>query len=173
MKRLGQRCAGVGRDVEEAIVSEELSNGHLVERQRAGLVDAEHGGGAERLEGRDPPGQDVLLRDAPGPERQEDRQDRRKLVGQDGHREGEPGQKSAQPVRTGEAVGNDDQRAEARTDHGETSHEHGGLPLERAALRHQRMQGRSDATHLGARARGLHDPHAMPVCDQRARVDER
>ena len=121
----------------------------------------------------DAPGQHVLLRDAPGAEGQEDRQDRRKLVGQDGHRERKPGEEAAEPVRTRDAVGDDDQRAEARADHGETSHEHGGLPLERAALRHQRVQGRPDATHLGARAGGLHDPHAMPVCDQRARVDER
>ena len=139
VKRLRERRRGVGRDVEEALVREQLSHRHLVQRQRARLVDAQHGGRPERLERRHAPGQHALLRDAPGAECQEDRQDRRKLVGQDGHRERKPGEEAAEPVRTKDAVGDHDQRAEAGADHGEAPHQRGGLSLERAALRDDRV----------------------------------
>ena len=51
MKLLGELSRGLDGELEVSPVRIERSDGHLIQRERAGLVHAKHGGGPERLDG--------------------------------------------------------------------------------------------------------------------------
>ena len=172
VKRLGQRCRGGRRNIVDHVADAELLHRHLVEGQRPRLVDAEHGGRAQRLERRNPAGQDALLRDAPGAERQEDREHGRKLVRHDGHRQGEAGEEAVEPVGPGQPIGDHHEHAQSDTDQRQPAHQPAGFALQRAALGRHRLQGLADRADFGLRAGALNHRNALTVGDQRTGEDE-
>ena len=87
---------------------------HPVHRQRAGLVDAERGRRAERLDGGHPAGQDLVLREPPRAQGEEDRQDDGELLGEHRHPEGQAREEPLQEVAPGEREDGDDRQRRAR-----------------------------------------------------------
>ena len=93
-KDAGQSCRG---DVEVLAAGRQLADGHLVHGQRARLVDAQDGRRPQGLDSRHAPGQDLVLRHAPGAHGHEDGQDHGELLRQDAHGHGESGQEASLP----------------------------------------------------------------------------
>ena len=153
--RQGRRW--VGGNLAERFAGAQLAHGHLVERQGAGLVDAEDGGGSQRLERRHPSGQHPLPRDSPGAEGQEDRQHGGKLIRHDRHRQRQAGEKGAEPVGARQAVGDHHCGAENDADGRQPAHQPGRLALERAALRRHRLQRLANRADRRMRPAALHD----------------
>ena len=111
---LSEQFAPPGRHVVALCRRKEGGDRHPVQGEGAGLVHAEHGGRAQGLDRRHAPGQNLVLRDAPRAEREEDGQHHRELLRQDGHGEGDPRQEALEPVAAGQAVDDHDDRAQGR-----------------------------------------------------------
>ena len=150
---------------------------HLVHGQGAGLVGAEHGGGAERLHGRHAARQHAVLRDPPGAERQENGEDDRELLRERGHGHGDARQDPLSPNLGGvpprQPVDHDHQGAEGEADDGKVPHEPPGLPLQRGALRRDALERLADLAEFRARPGREDLGHALPAGDERAGEDER
>ena len=86
-----------------------LGHRHAVFGERAGLVGAQHGGRAQRLDGGGAPGQHSGVRDAPGAHRHEHRKHERELLGQHGHADGDAREHSVEPAAAEQAVEHDQQ----------------------------------------------------------------
>jgi hypothetical protein len=93
-------------------VCEQLSDRHPVLSECAGLINAQHRGRAECFDGVAAAGENLLLRDAPGAQRQEDRQHYRELLREQGHGCCDSGENSVDPTAAGYAVDNDDYSAQ-------------------------------------------------------------
>ena len=119
------------------------SERHLVGGQGAGLVDAQHRRGAQRLDRRHAPGEHAAARDPPGAQGEEDGEDDGELLGQRGHGQRDAGQEPLLPhggaATSREAVGHDHQRARrqahdrARADQARPSPAAAGSPRARSA----------------------------------------
>ncbi len=176
----GLENRGVKRDAlgpsayrEEPVAGEEPGDRHPVQRQGAGLVDAENGGRAERLHGRDPAGEDVLLADAPRAQSQKDGEHHRDLFRQRGHGQGHAGQKPLDPLIAGQTVDEHHEDAHEEPHESHVPHQASAVPLEIGRLAIGGFERLPDPAHLGARPGGddLGDPLALH--DQRPRVDGR
>ena len=75
-----------------------FADGHAVQGQRAGLVHAQHGGRAQRLDGRHAAGEHMLLGNAPGAQGQENRQHHREFFRQVAMARVMPARNPLQPV---------------------------------------------------------------------------
>ncbi len=97
MKLLRQTLRLQGKRIELPPVRRQRGNGHAVLGQRAGLVDAQHGGLAKRFDGVEPACQHLLCGQAASCQRQEDDHDHRELLRQDSHGQRDPRQKCVEP----------------------------------------------------------------------------
>ncbi len=84
---LAVRCVTSSGDVDELAGHVQATNGHLVARQRAGLVGADHRRAAERLHRGEPPHQGAAPHQALHAQCQRDRDDRRQRLRHHGDRE--------------------------------------------------------------------------------------
>ncbi len=169
VKALGQRLSGM-LDVQTRAVHGERRDRHPVLRERSGLVDTEHGGGAERLERRHPPHQDVPPGDAPRADREEERQNDGELLGHERHGEGEAGENAVEPAAPEESVERRDGPAQHDSDRRQHAHESADLALEPRVLLAEAGERLADLAELGGRAGGRHLRDALPTDDERSRV---
>jgi len=146
---------------------------HAVLGQRAGLVAAQHGGGAQRFDGVDTPRQHAFARQASGPERREDGEHHRVLLGQHGHRQSDARQQRLQPVATQQAVHQHQRQAQGQSQQREVAHQLRGLLLQGRAFGRHTAQSRADASDLAQRPGGGDARQAVALHDQRAGIDRR
>ena len=146
---------------------------HAVLGQRAGLVDAQHGGRAERLDRRHATSEDAAAGDPPGAEREEHGQHDRELLWQDGHRHRDACEQPFFPLLRRAAacrgVEHDDDQAGCESDNCEIAHHPAGLNLQRGRVRRNEPECHADAAEFGAHA-GRYDL-AQPLAgrDERPR----
>jgi hypothetical protein len=79
VNRVGQG-GGLGLNLVRVVPDDQRAHRHPVLRQRPGLVHAQDGGRPQRLDRRHAAGEDPVFRDAPGAEREEDREHNRILL---------------------------------------------------------------------------------------------
>ena len=96
---LRRHCRAVLRAEDVAVRQPQLGDRHAVLGQRAGLVGAQHGGRAQRLDRGGAPRQHARPRDAPRAHRHEDGQHDRKLLRQHRHAERNAGQHARRASR--------------------------------------------------------------------------
>ncbi len=161
------------RNLVEAGSRRELAHRHAVLGERARLVDTEHGRRAQAFDRGEATGQDVLARDPPGAERQEDGQDDGKFFGQDRHGQRETCQKTVEPVPPHQPVHNDQGQAEGNRTDGDPAHEAAGLPLETRLLGNDRLEGLPDPADLGARSGCVRAGDGASGDQESSRIDER
>ena len=149
----------------------QMRHRHAVLSQRAGLVTAQHGGRAERLDRVDAPGEHAFLGQPTRPEGREHRQHDRVLLGQHRHRQGDAGQQGLQPVTLDQPVHEHQHQAERQRQQGQVAHQPRGLLLQRRTLVLHFAERGADAADLAARASGCHTRQRVPLNDQRAGVD--
>ena len=119
-------------------------------RERAGLVDAEHGRRAERLDRRHAPREHPLPRDPPRAQREEHREHHRKLLRQDRHRQREAGEQPVEPARLASCRrATTTSRQSVNSDHREHAHHARRLLLEGVALDLECLERRADLADLG------------------------
>jgi hypothetical protein len=141
---------------------------HVVARERACLVDAQHGRRAQRLDRLRLARQHLGLREAPGAEREHHGPDDRELFRHDGHRKRQPDQQARCPRPV--APGEDGRRHEAgeQRDDRDDPHELRQLALQAAGARRLLGHAAADAAERGACA-GLGDDRDRVTLDhQRA-----
>jgi hypothetical protein len=134
-KGLGQRPSGTacqGEPIRQAdTAGGQVRHRHAVLGERAGLVAAQHGGGAERLDGVDAPGEHALLRQPARAEGREHGQHHRVFLGQHGHGQRDAGQQRLQPVTLRQAVNEHQRQAQGQRQQGQVAHQPGRLLLQR------------------------------------------
>jgi hypothetical protein len=148
-------------------------NGHAVLREGAGLVGAEHRGGAECFNRRDTPGQDTGARDAPRAHHHEDGEDERKFFRQHRHAERDAAQQRIEPAAAPETVQNNRERAEAEADGGEVADQAPCLCAQPRRFGIDARNRKADFADLAARAGRGDFGAAMPPDDQTAGIDIR
>ncbi len=121
-------------------LSPERGHAHAILGERAGLVDAQQGGGAEGFDHRGSAHQHLVLRQPPGAEREEDRQDHRELFRDQRDPQGDPGQAAPDPVPTHQAVGEDDENAGEQRKGAEPRDQAAGGALQQRRLDDDRRQ---------------------------------
>ena len=121
-------------------------------RERAGLVDAQHGGGPQRLHDSGPARQHLHARHAEGGQADEDRQHHRDLLRQHGHGERQRRQQALQPVAARQAVAQHQQPAERDGPPAEAAHQPPQLLLQRRRAHVDAGERGADASHLRLRA---------------------
>lgn len=146
---------------------------HPVLGQRAGLVGAQHGRGAQCLDRGGAAGQHPRLRDPPGAHRHEHRQHHRKLLRQHRHADGDAGQYGVEPAVAQRAVEHHDQRREAGGDEAEGANHRAGLDLQTRRFGLQRAERLADLADLAAGAGGDDLGEAAAANHQRAGVHRR
>ena len=156
----GQRLIVEGVD---RTVDDQLANGHLVQRQRAGLVHAQHGRRSQRLDHRWAAGQNVLARHPPRAQCQEHREDDGELLGQQSHRGCDTGQHSAQPVPPGQPVDHHHDGGGQNPHDGKDFHQTVDLALQPGGLGFDGAQRRADPAQFGCGAGVPGDGDAMPL----------
>ena len=135
-----------------------LAQRHLVLREGARLVDAEHGGGSQHLDRRHPTREHTAARQSPRSERKEDREHDRELLGQDGHRHRDAGEEPLLPrVRTataGERKGHHHHAASPESGDREKADDAPSLGLQHRRLGLRLLEGPADLAKLRPWARG-------------------
>ena len=174
---LGQRTNHQRVDARAGIqhhaAGHQVRHGHAVLGQGAGLVRAQHGGGAQCLDRVDAPRQHALTRQPPGAERREHCQHHRVFLGQHGHRQRDAGQQRLQPVAAQQAMHQHQRQAQCKCQQREVAHQPRGLPLQRRAFHRQAAEGSPDAADFAARTGGRDMRRALPLQHQRAGIDPR
>ncbi len=150
-----------------------IAHRHPVHGEGAGFVDAEHRGGPDRFNGADPPRENPVPGNPPGPQRQKDGHHHREFFRKHRHGQGETGQKSVQPVASRHPIGDHDHRAQQKPERGDTPHQAAGLPLQGRILGHERLQRPADVADLGGDARRHHPGDAAPHDHQGTGEDAR
>ena len=167
---------------EAASGSHELTHGHLVAGEGAGLVGADHRHRAERLDARKPPHEGVASHHPLDAEGQYERHHGRQPLGHRGHREAHRPQQdigeASRPHEFGPAAAADefhgeDQAHEPEADRDQHAAQGGEPPLQGRRLRRRPLEEPGDVAHLGAHARGDHEPGAVAGRDHGGRVDHR
>ena len=171
VKLLRELC-GAGH-LESPVRGHQSSHPHAVQRQRPGLVDAKNRGGPEGFDRGDAAREDPLAGDSPGAQGQEDRENDGEFLGEHGHRDRQAGEQALEQAPPGARVEQDDQGTDGEADHGESADDAGDLALERALLRHDRLEGFPDPAHLGGRPGCADLCEALPGDDERARENPR
>jgi hypothetical protein len=170
MELLGQRSA-----VERVggATHDQLPHGHAVHGEGAGLVDADNGRRAEGLDHRGAPGEHVLLRQPPRPQREEDRQHDRELLGKHRHRGGYSREDAFEPDAPGEAVDHGDGNRGEQSRHGDDPHQAIDFSLERGSFLFDCSQRGADSTQLGIRRGALHQGDRPALDHERSREHPR
>jgi len=151
----------------------QLGDRHAVAGQGAGLVGAEHGDRAQRLDRRRAPDQCLVLGHPPRAQREEHREHHRELLRDGGDRQGQAGQdRVRQAAAARHEQGRHQHRGHQRQP-GEQGHHAPDFALHRGRLDVQAAQGDADLADLGARAGSGHFGHAVAADHQRAGVDQR
>ncbi len=163
--RVGRRLDGPARI--------ERHDRHAVFGERSGLVDAEQGGGAERLRYRGPAHEHVAARQPEGADGEEDRQHHREFFRQQADRERDAGDGALEPVALDEAIGDDHQRAEQQREDAELRHQLAGALLQGARFALNGGERGAEPADRRARAGALDPRHARAAYDHGAGVKER
>jgi hypothetical protein len=129
---------------------------HPVLGEGARLVGAEHGRGAERLEGGEAAREDAVAGDPPGPDRHEDGQDDGEFLRDHRHRERDAGEEPVEPRAAQQAVQDEQSGADDEAECRERLHERRHLELQCGAARLDLGQRRAEASDL---APGPGRPH--------------
>ncbi len=151
-----------------AIAPPQFGDRHAVQRERAGLVGAQHGRRSKGLDGGCTPGEDASLRNPPGAHGEKDRQDHGELFGQHRHSHRNPGKKAIKPRAAEKSRQNEHEQCHRRPDRPEETHDAGELLLEARRLRRHIADGLTDAADLAARSGRGHLCERLPPHDQRS-----
>ncbi len=150
----------------------DATNGHLVHRQRPGLVGADHGRAPEGLDGGE------LLHDGPltghavQPEGERDGHHHREALRNGRHREGHGLHRHLRErITAHELEQRDDPDDEAGGD-GEPLREEVELQLQGRRRRHRALEHPRDAPHLGSAPRGGDDELRAPAGDDRVHEND-
>ena len=173
VEMLGQPGIGRRRDGDLLAAGVQRGERHPVLRQRAGLVDAQHGRRSQHLERRHVSCQHAVAGDAPGAEPQEDGEDDGQLLRQDRHRQRDAGKDRLQPLAVHQPVGERDQHAQSRAPPCDALHDAGGLPLDARGFGPDRREHAADPSQRGLRAGREDARHALALHDERAGEHER
>ena len=98
MISLGQRLILPGLNIQVAVRNLQSRDTHAVMGQRAGLVDAQHGGLPQRLDTVQLPGQHLMLRQTARAQGHEHNEDNRELLRQDAHGQSDATEQAGQPI---------------------------------------------------------------------------
>ena len=165
-----RRITGAGDGVDPGR-GDHVLRGHLIARQRAGLVAADHGDGTKRLDRRQAPDDDLASRHALHADCQCDGDDGRQAFGDGRDRECHGGKKHVLAVQVVQ------KHADREGERGQRQYRYGQLPAEAFQFAEQgrgerldRGQQAADAADLGVRAGGDHHADALAVRHQRTGV---
>ena len=111
-----------------------------------------------------------MLRDAPGPEREEHRQHHGKLLRQDRHRQRQPREDAGEPPAARHHIEEHQHYAHHQADRGKDLHHARGLGLQPGLFAVEGREGDADAPELGMHAGRGHQRAALPLDHQRAGV---
>ena len=171
VKLFGQRLGRLSAQLMAGAVDPQPPQRHAVHRQRAGLVDTQHGRGPEQFHGGHAAREHLLAGQSPRAQAEEDGQHDRQFLREDGHRQGDAGQQPVEPVSAAQAPGHGEAGGQAQAQHGHPGDDALSLPLDRRWPARDGLQGLADAAQGAACAGGHHDAPARALGDQRARVD--
>ncbi|MDT4839577.1 hypothetical protein FQZ97_733690 [compost metagenome] len=143
---------------------------HAVAGKGAGLVAAQHGGGAECFDRVDAAREHAFGGQAARAQRREHGHHHRVFLRQHRHGQRDAGQQCLQPVATHQAVHQHQRQAERQRQQRQVAHQLRRLLLQGRTFVLQRAQRRSDATDLAASAGGHHARQRVTLHDQRACV---
>ena len=186
-EELSARAVAFAGDAEPLAAGPRLDHGHLVLRQRAGLVRADHRGAAQRLDGGEFADQRMVLDHPLHPQGEADGHDRRQAFGNGGDGEAHRGHEQIDDVlllglqivqeaavqgvgevRVPEQAIDEHQRADGEARRSEDLPQMLELLLQRRVLGLERLDHLGDETDLGVHARARDQPLAAPVGDQGA-----
>ena len=165
-----QRLVAVSHAVVQRALGPQPAQCHAVERQRAGLVDAQHSGCAQQFDCRDAAREHLLTRQPPRPQPQEQRQHHRQLLREDGHRQRQAGQQTTQAVAHQPPPSQRQHAGQRQADDGDPLDDAPRLLLDRCALNRDAGQGLADAAQRAACTGGQHQAATAAAHDQGARV---
>ena len=148
-------------------VDDELGDTHPVGGERAGLVDAQDGHRAERLDDGRPAREDLLARHAERAEREEDGQDDRVLLGQHRHRRCDPCEEPLEPAASDRTEREHDDDDGSERDRRDDAHEPVDLELQWRPTTPESPERTADHAELAASTGRPHDGRAVPAHDQR------
>ena len=111
--------------------------------------------------------------EAPGTEREKDRQHHRELLGQEGDGERDAGQRALDPVAAQQAVSDHHEGAECERHHAELGDEAGRVLLQERRLGLDRGERDADAAESCRRPSSHNACHALPAHNERAREQVR
>lgn len=143
-------------------------HGHLVLRQRAGLIGADHLTASERLHRLQMPDDRPLRRHTAHAEREDDRDDRRKPLGDRRDREADRYHKHLERIDALDEADRKERRADADDQKPDELAGFAQARLERRIGRFLLAEHRGDSAHFGFHARGGH--HADAVAGRNARA---
>ena len=141
---------------------EQPLHGHAVVREGAGLVDGEHRGTAQALHRRGPAGQHTEARQAQRPERQEQGQHHRNLIGQQGQGQGQACQQGPRPVTADHPLQHHEAGTHRHGQQGEPCREPAGAPLQPGRGCLHRAQAVTQPSQLGFLRHRCHRRPAPP-----------
>ena len=148
------------------IADAQFGDGHPVLGQCAGLVRAEDGRGAERLDGCGAACQHARLGDAPRPHHHEHGQDERELLGEHRHAERNATQDAVQPRSTHQPIQQNRRQADADADDCHDANELPCLQAQAGWLRLDLLQRPSDPPEFRARSGRANLGAATPTDDK-------
>ena len=122
--------------------------GELPLGQRAGLVGADDGGRAERLDAGQAPHEHASFRQAPGAHAEEQGEDERKFLGRRRHGDADPAEKRLSPGEAPQAAERDHRHRDCRRDDPQLLHQ----------VAHPALKRRSRGVRLGDEAGQLSEP---------------
>ena len=155
------------------ILQPQFDDRHPVLGEGAGLVGAQHGGGAQRFDRRRAPRQHARQRNSPRAHRHEDGQDDRKLFRQHRHAQRNSGQHGIQPSAAHDSVEQDRQHADCAAENGKQPDDAPCLRLQARRFGFERGQRLADLADLASRADGGHFRQSRASHHQRTGEDLR
>ena len=151
----------------------QLGDRHAVAGEGAGLVGAQHGDRAQRLDRRGAPDQGLVPRHPPRAQREEHREHHREFFRDGGDRQGQAGQDRVRQSATACQEQSRDEHRGGQRQAGEQQHHAADFPLHRRRFHVQAAQRDADLADLGTRAGGGDFGHAVSSHHQRAGMDQR
>ena len=146
-------------------------HGHIVARQRAGLVDAQHRCRAEGFNHRGMAREHLITRDAPGAKRHEDRQDDGKFFRQDRHCQSNAHQQAGKPVAALQAIEEKHQPRKQQAKERKAAHQRADFVLQGAGLGLDVLQRQADLAQPRGRSSGQHPRQSATLHDHRTGKD--
>ena len=151
----------------------QLDDRHPVFGEGAGLVGAQHGGRAQRLDRRRAPRQDARQRNSPRAHRHEDGQDHRKLFRQHRHAQRNSGQHRIQPSAAHDAVEQHREHADPAAENGKQPDDAPCLHLQARRFGFEGGQRLADLADLALRTDGGYFRQPRAAHHQRTGEDMR